>query len=188
MPETGPLPTCAKGAVHRPLSCSGSAAGFSLVELIVTLVLIGILSVTAGPAFFSVSQFAVSTGAGDFLAMARFAQRQAMSRGAAVRVQLLLDHGAGEIRVESGPPPASCVRTDASRTLASISVLRTVRMNDDLVYPFGPLGILQFDPQGALQSAAPVACPSALAADLDADGAVELCIEPSGFAHAGACY
>lgn len=180
-----------KGAGFRPLLLSGNrcrSAGFSLIELVVTLILVGILSFTAIPAFFSVSAFAVNTGTSDLLAMARFAQRQAVSRGPAVRVQLLLDHGAGEIRVETGPPPASCVRTDASRTLAGITVLRTVAMNSDLAYPLGPLGILQFDPQGGLQSAAPVTCPASLAVDLDSDTVAELCIEPSGFAHEGSCY
>ncbi len=181
----------AGGAVQRPLLVFGllpGQRGFSLVELVVTLILVGILSVTAIPAFFSVSPFAVSTGTSDLLAVARFAQRQAVSRGPGVRVQLVLDHGSDEVRVETGPPPNSCVRVDASRTLAAIAVLRTVPMHDDLSYPLGPLGVLQFDSQGALQSAAPVSCPASLAVDLDADTNPELCIESSGFAHEGSCY
>ncbi len=170
----------------RPLS--RCITGFSMVELIVTLVLVGILSVTAIPAFFSVSPFALASGRGDLLAMARSAQREALSRGPGVRVQLILDHGARELRVEVGPPPLSCTRTDAARLPASVSVLRTVAMHDDLSYPLGPLGILQFDPQGALQSAAPISCPALLAADLDADSVVDVCVEPSGFVHEQACY
>lgn len=159
-----------------------------MVELIVTLLLVTILSVTAIPTFFSVSPFAVTSGRSDLLAMARFAQRQAVSRGPTVRVQLVLDHTAGELRVESGPPPLTCVRTDGVRSAGSITVLRSIDMHEDLTYPIGPLGILQFDPQGALQATAPVSCPSSLVADLDADTVPELCIEPSGFAHEGGCY
>lgn len=159
-----------------------------MVELIVTLILVGILGVTAIPAFFGVSPFAVTSGRGDLLAMARLAQRQAISRGPSVRVQLVLDHTAGELRVETGPPPASCVRTDASRPGASITVLRTIDMHGDLSYPLGPLGILQFDPQGALETAAPTLCPASMVADLDGDSLAELCIEPSGFAHEGSCF
>ena len=61
--------------------------GFTLVELVATLVIIALVAVVSGPLFFNVSVFKQSGFFEETLAAVRYAQKHAVATGCTVRVQ-----------------------------------------------------------------------------------------------------
>lgn len=61
--------------------------GFTLVELVVTLVIIGVLAAASAPIFFTQQTFAEHGFANETRAGMRYAQKLAVSSGCSVRVQ-----------------------------------------------------------------------------------------------------
>jgi len=64
-------------------------AGFSLMELVLVIVIIGVLAVVAGPRFFSTDVYRDRFYAEDILAALRFARRAAESTNCSVRFRAL---------------------------------------------------------------------------------------------------
>lgn len=62
--------------------------GFTMVELIVVIVVLGIVALIAGPRFFSTSQFAAMGFADTAASATRYAQKLAMASGCPTRVQV----------------------------------------------------------------------------------------------------
>lgn len=74
---------------HRLPSRRIGVRGFTLVELVACLVILGILAAIAGPSFFSIQSFS-SRGYTDELASSlRYAQRIAIASGCPVRVDVI---------------------------------------------------------------------------------------------------
>lgn len=72
----------------RPQGRVFSCGGFTTVELIVTIVILGIIAAVAGPKFFSTNKF-TEMGFADVAASAtRYAHKLALASGCATRVQL----------------------------------------------------------------------------------------------------
>lgn len=72
----------------RPSGRVFACAGFTLVELIVAITILGVIAVVAGSRFFSTSQFS-AMGFADVAANgARYAQKLALSSGCDTRVQV----------------------------------------------------------------------------------------------------
>ena len=66
--------------------------GFTLVELIVTIIILGILATVAGPKFFGKKSYN-SLGFSQMLVTSvHYAQKRAMSSGCNIRLQLTIDH------------------------------------------------------------------------------------------------
>ena len=82
--------------------------GFTLVELVVTLVIIGVLAAVTAPVFFTRETFEARGFFEDALSSVRYAQKLAIATGCSVRVRIsgntldLLSAGAGPPNCNSG--------------------------------------------------------------------------------------
>jgi MSHA pilin protein MshC len=80
-------------------------SGFTLVELVVTILLVGILAFVAAPRIFKTSGFTERNAAEEILTAFRYAQQLAMSRGGDVQVVI----SGSNYRVQEVGPPVSIV-------------------------------------------------------------------------------
>lgn len=196
MPE--PLATNTKGAFGLPFFCNSRQRGFTIVEITVVLVLIGIVSIFAAPRFAGVSAYKLASVKAELISLGRYAQESALNQSdtlnsadptgpmVKVRVQLVFepdpaDPLQSEIRVEVGEPGAACAALGNSVTL------RSIPMQEGISYPTGSV---LFGPLAALESPPAYTCldTNAPEMDLNGDGTTDLCIEPSGYVHEGDCY
>jgi len=76
-------------------------SGFTLVELVVVILLVGILSAVAIPRFFKTSGFTERNATEEILIAFRYAQQLAMSRSG--NIQMVIDGNNYRIQ-EVGPP------------------------------------------------------------------------------------
>jgi len=70
---------------------SGIHRGFTLVELVVTLSILGVLAMVALPRFFTTDRFAAMGHADAVLSALRFAQRTAVATGCDTRIRVGAD-------------------------------------------------------------------------------------------------
>lgn len=70
----------------RKLPTKASQPGFTLIELVMVIVLLGILSATALPKYFDVSSYQQQAFFDDTLSAVRYAQKLAVGTGCKVRV------------------------------------------------------------------------------------------------------
>ena len=63
-----------------------AVAGFTLIELVLVVAILGILAAVMGPKFFSVSDVQLHFFRDDTLSAVRFAQKLAVARGCSVQV------------------------------------------------------------------------------------------------------
>ncbi len=62
--------------------------GFTLIELVVVILLIGIIGFVAGPRFVKTNVFAERRAADEILSALRFTQQMAMARGGGIQLRL----------------------------------------------------------------------------------------------------
>ncbi len=65
---------------------NGRQHGFTLVELILVILILGIISINVGSRFFTTSSFADRKVADELVEAIRYAQHLAMSRGGGIRI------------------------------------------------------------------------------------------------------
>ncbi len=104
--------------------------GFTLVELVVVILLIGIIGFVAGPRFVKTDTFAEHRAADEILSALRFTQQMAMARGGGIQLRL----GANSYTVEEtdGTPLQSPDRSGAySKTLPNGVTASTITLAFD---------------------------------------------------------
>lgn len=95
------MPNRQKTNRHLPVFPSG----FTLVELVVVILLVGIISFVAMPRFFKTSGFTERNAAEEILTAFRYAQQLAMSRGGDIQVVV----NGNNYRVQEVGPPVVIV-------------------------------------------------------------------------------
>lgn len=110
-------PVSGRASRHRP-------TGFTLVELVVTLVVIGVVAAFGAPLFFRTETFEQSGFFNEALATVRFAQKLAVASGCTVRVNVTangyaLFRAASQAACTTGPYTTAVTDpSDPSRTFS----------------------------------------------------------------------
>jgi len=125
--------------------------GFTLVELVIVMTVIGILAVTLGPRFFTQSVFSERGYADELASALRFAQKAAVSSECATRLTLTATTYVATQQVASGN---GCNTSDTTGWSTPVigadgaAIQGTAPANTTV----SPMGIYYFDDQGRLGS------------------------------------
>jgi len=107
------------------------SAGFTIIELVVVILILGILSVSVGPRFFGTISYENRKATDDLLSALRYSQQQAMNRSGDIELILTPTNftvqrsGGGNLRSPDGTIPY--IKTFPS-TITAVST-STIRFN-----------------------------------------------------------
>ena len=96
------------------LPTNNKITGFTLVELVVVILLIGILSISIAPRFFGVASYEDRKASDELLTALRHTQQMAMNRGGNIQLILTANNftvqrsGGGNLRSPDGSIHTSC--------------------------------------------------------------------------------
>ncbi len=171
-------------------------SGFSLVELVIVVTLIGIVSVVAMSRMLGPNTFNAPVARDAIIAMARAAQQNAIGH-ADVVLTLEVVSGELELRVEADTTLLESARV----TLDDVTIRADVNETDScavtpgatLIAP-GSAMVVEYDALGSLLQGGPV---NGVGYPFQPDGGMRLCINgapqnsvcisPAGYAYAGDC-
>lgn len=129
------------------------AQGFTLVELVVIMTVIGILAVTLGPRFFTQSVFSQRGYADELASALRFAQKAAVSSECATRLTLTSTSYVVTQQAASGN---GCNTSDTSFSTPVLGADgAAIQGSAPANTTASPTGNYQFDDQGRLVASSP---------------------------------
>jgi MSHA pilin protein MshC len=105
-------------------------SGFTLVELITVIVILGFLSVTVLPRFLQSDSFQSRTTQDKLISIARQTQQLAMSKAVAANVQLITDNSNHRIRISYSEGGIQTLDTDIPSTTISNNTLSYNKRGD----------------------------------------------------------
>ena len=123
------------------------STGFTLVELIVVILIVGILSASIAPRFFGVASYENRKAADDVFSALRYAQQMAMNRGGDIQLVLTASNftvqrsGGGNLRSPDGLIPYTKPFPAGVTVVPSPSDPQTINFNA-LGQPESALGVL----------------------------------------------
>jgi prepilin-type N-terminal cleavage/methylation domain-containing protein len=164
--------------------------GFTVIELVAVLVLIGVLAVTSYSRWFSGSPFELSATAADISTVARLAQRIAVFKPGN-NITLGVSNVAGiwqlVVMEDDDGYISNLFQNDnnSGNTIAIAGVAGPVTLSavNDLVVNYDDLGNISALLVGGVALGATVG----VAISISTDSPKLICISPVGFVHAGAC-
>lgn len=191
----GPVYTSPRGSVgtlHDPVSSGYHERGFTLVEIIVTFLVVSILSVVVISRLTSSTAFNGVVLRNQIIALTRLGQQSAFGRSdVELRVtpdgsgdaSLVLSDENGVIQSDTIAVAAVDFRADVDETVScSTSQGAPVTSGAPLIIAFGELGDVTSAGVGSVS-------PVNLSVRICIDAAVEssVCVSPAGFAYIGNC-
>ncbi|MCB1644174.1 MAG: prepilin-type N-terminal cleavage/methylation domain-containing protein [Pseudomonadales bacterium] len=161
--------------------------GFTVIELVVTLVLISIVSVTAYSRWFDTSSFDATTLRSGVLSAARVAQRIALSHATAV-VTLTVSRSGDQYTASvtetigsvSQTAFSASIVTDTAVTASAGGSTQTLSSSVPLQLTFDSLGNVTAVVLGAVTTTGSQGVQLVT-------GSLPLCVSPVGYAHEGNC-
>lgn len=148
-----------------------NAKGFTLIELIVVIIVLGILSTTVAPKFFTSNGFSEYAYRADIIAKLRLIQTRAMQQVNEPCHQVMVTKS--QLGKATCKPPFEFVNQVAQR-----ATLVTVDSNDSIV--FSPDGLtFSFDNMGRING-----CNSPCEIVIKGEEALTVIIESEGYIHA----
>jgi len=164
--------------------------GFTVIELVAVLVLIGVLAVTSYSRWFSGDAFASTTTVADISSVARLAQRVAISKPGNV-ITLEIDRVGDSWELAVMEDDAGTITTlfqidntsGNSISVSGVSGPVLLSTTNNLVINYDALGSLTNLVVGGTSLGASIG----VAISVSTDAPKAMCISPVGFVHAGNC-
>ena len=164
--------------------------GFSIVELVTVILLLGVITAVVAPRWFDTTAFDASILSTEVLSVARLAQRTAVARPG-VDVSLSVVQVGDQWRLEVLADDAGVetvlhgVSVDVPSSIAVTAGIGPTNLSavDSLTLTYDALG----NASSVFLAGVPGTVDSGVSLDLAGGVDHRLCISPLGFAHAGSC-